>query len=115
MIICIHCNSKHVIKRGFRKNKSGKKQKYRCMNCNSWFVENDGFKHMRHKPKIIVRAIHMHNDGLSLFQVQNHLWQYDGIKVSRESIRLWVKKYSVFLKFTASQYATKIKGKTTPR
>jgi len=97
-IRCPSCKSSRLLKQGYRKNKIGKKQKYQCRVCKSWFVEDDGFKRMRHKPKIISRAIHMHNDGLSLFQVRNHLWQYDGVKVSREAIRRWVKKYNVFLK-----------------
>lgn len=111
---CSKCESTQIMKRGFRHNKQTKKQKYRCLNCGKWFVKDDGFKRMRHKSKIITRAIHMNNDGLSLFQVQNHLWQYDGVKVSREAIRLWVKKYSLFLKSNTSQGRTKTKRKTTP-
>lgn len=95
---CPFCKKLSAVKQGYRKNKLGKKQKYQCLKCKKWFIEDDGFKRMRHKSKIIVRAIHMHNDGLSLFQVQNHLWQYDGVKVSREAIREWTKKYSNFLK-----------------
>ena len=53
---------------------------------------------MRYKKKDIARAIHLHNDGLSLFQIQNHLWQHDGVKVTRRAINQWIKKYSVFLK-----------------
>ncbi len=98
MMNCPSCKSKKIIKRGFRYNQVGKKQKYFCPKCDKWFVEDDGFKRMRHKSKIITRAIHMHNDGLSLFQVKNHLHQYDNIKVSGEAIRLWTKKYSNFLK-----------------
>lgn len=95
---CPFCKKLSAVKQGYRKNKSRKKQKYQCFNCKKWFVIDDGFKRMRNKSKIIVRAIHMHNDGLSLFQVQNHLYQYDNVKVSREAIRKWIKKYSVFLK-----------------
>lgn len=95
---CPKCKSSEIVKRGMRYNKSGKKQLYICNKCERTFVEPDGFERMRHKPKDIVRAVHQCNDGLSLFQVQNHLWQHDGVKVSREGIRKWVKKYSVFLK-----------------
>ena len=95
---CPKCKSNHISKRGKRYNKSGEKQLYLCNKCNRKFIEPDGFERMRNEPKIITRAIHMHNDGLSLFQIQNHLWQYDGVKVSREAIRLWEKKYGLFLK-----------------
>ena len=114
MLKCINCKSQNVFKRGFRYNKVSKKQKYFCQDCKQWFVEDDGFKRMRHDPKIIVRAIHMHQDGLSLFQVKNHLHQYDNIAISGEAIRLWTKKYSAFLKsdkFTGA----KIKRKATLR
>ena len=106
---CPNCNSENCIKRGVRKNKSIKKQKYLCKKCNKWFVKRDGFERMRHKPEIISRAIHMHQDGLSLFQVQNHLWQYDGVKVSRWTIAKWDKKYSVFLK--SGKFRSKSKNK----
>jgi len=95
---CPKCKSKNVWKRGFRNNKHSKKQKYHCKKCNHWFIENDGFEGMKYNKKDIVRAIHLHNEGLSLFQVKDHLWQHDGVKVSREAIREWCNKYSVFLK-----------------
>ena len=97
-IKCPFCKSKKIIKRGYRHNKIGKKQKYLCADCEKWFVEDDGFKRMRFKKEIIVKAIHQHIDGFSLFKVQYHLWQHDGIKVSRKTILLWTKKYSIFLK-----------------
>lgn len=95
---CLFCKKGKVVKQGYRKNKSKKKQKYQCLNCRKWFVEDDGFKRMRHNPKIITRAIHMHNDGMSFFDVANHLWQYDGVKVTPMTICNWMKKYGSFLK-----------------
>lgn len=95
---CPKCGGENISKRGKRYNKSGEKQLYLCNDCHRKFIESDGFERMRYDKKNIVRAMHMHNDGLSLFQVRNHLWQYDGIKVSRETIRQWTKKYSNFLK-----------------
>lgn len=73
------------------------------MNCNKQFVEVDGFERMRHKPEIIVRAVHMHEDGMSLSKVQNHLWQHDNVKVTRWTISEWTKKYSIFLKSASSR------------
>lgn len=68
------------------------------MKCKKQFIEADGFERMRHKPEIITRAIHMHEDGMSLSKVQNHLWQYDGIKITRKTVGDWTKKYSFFFK-----------------
>lgn len=112
-IKCNFCKSNNVLKQGHRKNKSGKKQKYQCKNCKKWFVEDDGFKKMRHKPEIIARAVHMHIDGFSLFKTQYHLWQHDGIKVTRKTISDWTKKYSVFLKSNTPSSKAKTKRKTT--
>ena len=95
---CPNCKSEKISKRGKRYNRSGEKQLYLCYKCHRKFVEQDGFEGMRYDKKEIVRAIHLHNEGLSLFQVKDHLWQHDGIKVSREAIREWCNKYSVFLK-----------------
>ena len=95
---CVFCKSSKVIKNGLRKRKVGIKQSFLCLACKKQFVKHDGFERMRYKPKDIVRAIHMHNDGMSLWDVKNHLWQHDGIDVSRETIRAWCEKYGVFLK-----------------
>lgn len=95
---CLKCKSKKVIKRGKRYNKSGPKQLYQCNNCEFTFTKKDGFEKMRYKKEIIVSAIHLHNEGLSLFQVQDHLWQHDGVKISRQGIGYWCRKYSIFLK-----------------
>ena len=111
---CPKCHASDNVKRGKRYNESGVKQLYRCNNCRSTFVEPDGFERMRHKPKFIVRAVHMYNDGLSLFNVQNHLWQHDGVKVTLWAISKWHKKYSLFLKSDTSGSKAKAKGATTP-
>lgn len=95
---CSKCKSKNVKKRGKRYNKSGTKQLYQCNDCEFTFMKKDGFEKMRYKKENIVRAIHLHNEGLSLFQIQDHLWQHDGVKISRQGIGYWCRKYSVFLK-----------------
>ena len=100
--ICPKCDSKHILKKGFRRNQSGKKQKFQCFDCKAWFIDDNGFSKMRFKPEIIVRAIHMHEDGMSLSKVQNHLWQHDNVRVTRWTISEWTKKYSVFLKSAPS-------------
>ena len=95
---CIYCKSNDIVCNGIRKRKVGIKQNYLCNNCKKQFIEIDGFERMRFKSKIIVRAIHMHEDGLSLSKIQNHLWQYDHVKVARKTILGWIGKFSVFLK-----------------
>jgi len=110
-IKCPNCKKSNILKQGFRINEGGKKQKYQCLDCKKWFVENDGFKRMRFKKEIIVKAVHQHIDGFSLFKVQYHLRQHEDVKVTRETINRWTKKYSSFLKsdkFVGTDFKRKI-------
>lgn len=104
---CPKCEALDTVKRGKRYNQSGSKQLYRCNECHSTFVEPDGFERMRHTPEDITRAVHMHNDGMSLFKTKNHLWQHDGVKITRKTISDWTKKYSLFLKSSTPISQTK--------
>ena len=98
MVICEYCGLKNAVKKGFRHNASGKKQKFFCRDCKKWFVHDDGFKRMRVNPKHIVRALHEYGDGASLKKVREHLIQHDSVKVTRWAIRKWIVKYSGLLK-----------------
>ena len=104
---CPNCHGTDIVKRGKRYNKSGFKQLYRCNKCLSTFVEPNGFERMRHKKEDIVRAVHMHNEGMSLFKTQEHLWQHDDVKVTRKTISDWTKKYGNFLKSATSSRKAK--------
>ena len=95
---CDYCKSSNVVKKGFRHNASGKKQKWFCHECEQWFVVDDGFKRMRTKPEFIVRALHEYADSASLAKVKEHLKQHDGVKITRWAIRQWVVKYACLLK-----------------
>lgn len=95
---CIFCKSENVVENGKRYRKVRVKQSYLCNDCQRQFVEPDGFERMRHKKEDIVRAIHLHDDGLSLSKVQNQMWQHDGVKVTRWTIAEWHHKFGVFLK-----------------
>lgn len=110
---CSKCGSSAFVKRGMRKNKSGIKQRYRCNDCRSTFIEPDGFERMRHRPKDIVRAINLRNEGLSLSKTKNHIYQHDGVKVTRKTIGDWTKKYSLFLKSASSRSETKTQRAAT--
>jgi len=104
---CIYCLSKNVVKNGTRKRRVRVKISFLCKVCKRQFVEPDGFERMRHKPEEIARAVHMHEDGFSLAKTKNHLWQHDGIKVTRWTISQWTTKYSLFLKSSSFRSKTK--------
>ena len=113
MVVCEYCGSGNVVKKGFRHNESGKKQKYFCHACKRWFIEDDGFKRMRHDPKVIARAIHEYADGFSLEKVKNHLSQHDETYVSRWTIRKWLVKYEKLLKKKSRSSAfRRLRGKS---
>ena len=97
-MICLKCKGKNVVKRGKRYNKSGTKQRYLCNKCQSIFIKKDGFERMRNNKKIIAKAVHLHNEGLSLFQIKNYLNQHENVDVTRRTISQWIKKYALFLK-----------------
>jgi len=101
-LVCVYCHSSNIVKNGLRKRKVRTKQSFLCQDCNKQFVEPDGFERMRFKPGVISRAVHQHEDGFSLSKVQNHLWQHDGIKVTRWTISQWKKKYSLFFRSSSS-------------
>src|SRR3990167_9026558 len=109
---CIYCHSSSVVKNGTRKRKVRIKNSFICKSCKRQFVEPDGFERMRHDPEIIVRAVHQHIDGFSLFKTQYHLWQHDNVKITRRTISQWTKKYSVFLK--SYKFRSKTKTQRTP-
>ena len=109
-MLCIFCKSKDIVKNGKRKRKVRTKQSYLCLDCKKQFVEVDGFERMRHKPEIIVRAVHMHEDGFSLAKTKNHLWQHDNVKVTRWTISQWTSKYSLFLKSSKQRNKAKAQG-----
>ena len=109
-MLCPSCYSSHIVKQGFRYNQTGKKQKYQCCECRHYFVEDDGFKRMRHQPETITRAVYLHLDGLSLSKIKNHLYQHDGLSVSRWAICTWERKYSDAIKKTLPSTETEDSG-----
>jgi len=84
----------YVIRKGYRYNKSGKKQLWKCTLCNKKFTPDDGFWKMKNTPGTITEAIDLYEVGHSLKETKNHLWKHHGVRISETSIRGWVKKYS---------------------
>lgn len=99
MVICPKCKkSKNVVQAGKRYNLSGTKQKYRCNKCWVWFVVDDGFWKMKHKPKIISEACSCFKRGMSFREVARHLGEYRETDITHATVIRWVGKYSKILK-----------------
>jgi len=112
MVQCIFCkSSEHIVKAGFRYNKSGKKQRYWCNNCEERFVPNDGFWKMKYNPQIIVEAISCRKRGMPYNEVSKHFREYDKGNICSASVYNWVKKYGNVLRKFNHKQIPKLSGK----
>jgi len=91
---CPHCGSSHTKKAGKAKNKYVTKQGYRCHDCKRFFVERDGFENMTYPKEIIVMALHLFVEGLSLSKIREFVYQHHGYKPADSTILDWVRKYA---------------------
>jgi putative transposase len=91
---CKYCGSEKLVKDGKVKGK----QLYRCKDCKKRFYMNGKFAKMRTDKHIIVTALNLYFDGLSLRKTQRNLKQIFGKTVSQVTILDWIKKYSVLVK-----------------
>ncbi len=91
---CPRCGSdQRVTKRGFRYSRTGPEQRYHCKFCEYRFVNKTAFKWMRTKARVITCALDLFFRGLSLRQVQQHLEDSYGVKVTHSTIYNWLRKY----------------------
>lgn len=87
---CPNCESREVIKRGKRYNKTNKiVQKYQCQNCNYKFSQYDLLDYrMRNKREDIERALELRKQGKTLAQISNEIGG-----VTRQTIHRWLQKF----------------------
>ena len=111
MAKCPYCNSSQKTWcKGWRYNKSGKKQMWWCNSCKRRFTINDGFWKMKHKPEIIAEACSCHKRGMSLKNIKDHLGEYRETDISRVCVLNWIHKYSKLLVKQTENFTPKIKG-----
>lgn len=89
---CRFCGSEKIIKKGIRKNKYGKLQRYLCKDCGKRFSFNVGFEGMKSTPQVITSAMQLYFTGVSFRNVAKFL-RLQGVKVSHVSVYKWVEKY----------------------
>jgi len=86
--------TKNVIKRGVRFNRSGKTQRYYCKKCKRRFTGRKiGFIGMKNRADIIATSLDLYYRGLSLRQIVQHLETSHKIKISHTTVYYWIKKY----------------------
>jgi transposase-like protein len=91
---CKYCGSEKVIKYG----KSQGKQCYLCKECNHKFVDNGNYAKMRTDKRIIVCALDMYFEGLSVRKIKRQIYKIFKYKTTQMAIWKWVKKYSELVK-----------------
>jgi len=91
---CKYCGSEKLVKDGKVKGK----QVFKCKDCKKRFYMNGKFAKMRTGKNLIVTALNLYYDGLSLRKTQRNLKQIFGEKVSQVTILNWIKKYSKVVK-----------------
>jgi transposase-like protein len=103
---CKYCGSESLIKKGFVR----KKQLYKCKDCGRRFCLDGKFARMKKDKHVIVSALNLHFDGLSLRRTQRNLKQIFGEKVSQVTILNWIKKYSKLVKEFVMTLAPQLSG-----
>jgi transposase-like protein len=105
---CPNCNSKDVIKRGFRKTKGrGKIQRYGCNSCGYRFIL-DPFYRMRNNPQKITCALDLFYRGLSTREIQEHFKAFFPHNADHSTILRWIRKFSLKI----AKFTDKLKVKT---
>ena len=108
---CPSCGSdKKTWCKGWRYNKSGKKQMWWCNACKKRFTYDDGFWKMKHRPEIVTEACSSYKRGMSLKNVKEHLTDFRETDISRATVLNWVRKYSKLLERKTEKLRPKIKG-----
>ena len=87
--LCKFCDSGRIIKKGFKNNKSGKVQLFKCKDCKRKFTVNFGFEKMRYDSTIITRALQMYYSGMSVRGIAD-CFELEEIDVSYRTIYDWI-------------------------
>ena len=91
--LCKYCSSGNIKKDGYRINKRGKLQSFKCLECMRKFTPNFGFEKTRVEPSTITGAMQMYFTGMSVRDIANH-YEMMGIKISHMAVYNWISKYS---------------------
>ena len=90
------CGSHNLKKNGARKVKTGKKQRWKCLDCNSSFVIED-LRENKATLGIVVKSMGLYMKGESYRNIANSLKRFHNLKVSQILVMRWIKKYVVVI------------------
>lgn len=95
---CVYCGSSNVRPKAIRYNKSGPVRIFRCKDCGRRFSDTITPQKGGAKAALAVIAADLYYKGLSLRNIENHLWQVYSVKVSASTLHRWIMKISDLLK-----------------
>ena len=107
--VCPFCNSEELIKRGIRKTKTKEVQRYSCNKCKKRFVLTPIPK-IKGNEKLVCLAMDSYFKGLSYRDILDQFFQFYGLKLSHETIRNWILRFSETLEKYSSTIKPNIKG-----
>lgn len=90
---CPLCDSREIIKRGVRKNSLRHLQVYFCKECSRYFVPLQGLRGVKYPPRLIARALCLHNLGDSQARAARTLWSEHHVAVPHRTISHWITAY----------------------
>ena len=92
--LCMYCNSKDTIGYGKRQTQSGQKQKYKCNDCNKYFIDEKNFERYKGNGKVTTAILDLYFKGVSLRGIKDHLKQFYNLSLDHSNILRRIQKYS---------------------
>ncbi|MBI2856210.1 MAG: IS6 family transposase [Chloroflexi bacterium] len=89
-VSCKDCGSRKLYRHGVSRGK----QRYRCRDCGTTFLEGDTLKRMRVPVDIVGAAVSMFYEGLSLTAIQRQLDQIYEVRPSDSTVYEWVVRFT---------------------
>lgn len=91
-IQCPACQSKHIVKRGKRKQRFRTEQIYQCKTCKRRFVTRP-LEHKMYPAWVIYSAINYYNLGHTLDKTSKLVNKKHKVKTGRSTVHLWIKEF----------------------
>lgn len=110
-IKCPECGSRRIKKAGKYRGKYRVNQRYRCKDCGRCFVERDGFEGKQYPKRVIVQALHLYAEGLTLEKIRDYLGQHFDYWPAESTILDWVRHYSKLLWRFARKLRPRVLGR----
>ena len=95
---CIYCGSFDTVRKGFKRNRFGRLQRYKCRACGRFFTKKK-LKQKSYAPKAIVNALSVYNSGFTLKETAEKVNRRFSLNTKPQTVHAWVKGYSAACSF----------------